>query len=196
MKDGKIEDRNLEDERIIELFWQRSQQAIEQVSQKYGGYCYSIAHRILRSNADAEECVNDTWFRAWHTMPPNRPVFLASFLGQITRRLAFNRWKANRADKRGGGELSFVLEELDECVPTIPSAEQVAEAKELGAIINQFLYTLPKRACNVFIRRYWYAESIAEIAERYHMREGAVKSSLFRSRQKMRAYLEQEGISL
>ncbi len=186
----------MEDHSIVELYWQRSQEAIVRSQEKYGAYCYTIAKGILESSEDAEECLNDTWLGAWNAMPTHRPDFLAPFLGKITRRLAFTRWRACHADKRGGGELPLVLEELGECVPTVPSAGEAAEDRELERIVNRFLHTLPERACNVFIRRYWCAEPIAKIAARYGMGEGAVKSSLFRSRTRLKSYLEQEGISL
>lgn len=186
----------MDDGSIVDLYWQRDQEAIAQSNRKYGAYCYTIANRILKNEEDAEECVNDTWLGAWNAMPIHRPNFLAPFLGKITRRLAFSRWKAGRAEKRGGGELPLLLEELEECIPAVPGAGQVVEDRELEQMVNHFLYTLPERACYIFIRRYWYAESLAEIAARYGMGQGAVKSSLFRSREKLRKYLEKEGVLL
>ena len=123
-------------------------------------------------------------------------VYLAAFLGRITRNLAFNRFKASRAEKRGGGELPLALEELEGCVPTAPSAAQEVEDAELEQMMNQFFHTLSPRDCDVFLRRYWFVESVAEIAARYGMKENSVKTSLFRSRKKLRAYLEKEGVLL
>lgn len=186
----------MEDSRIVDLYWRRDSEAIRETNAKYGGYCAAIARRILSDQRDAEECVNDTWLGAWNAMPEHRPDHLAAFLGKITRCLAFNRWRAGRADKRGGGELPLVLEELDGCVPGCLSAAQAVEDAELEQMVNAFLHTLPAQACNVFLRRYWYAESVSEIARRYGMKEPAVKSSLFRSRGKLKRYLEEEGILL
>ena len=121
----------MDDSRIVELYWRRSGDAIAETSRKYGGYCYAIAYNLLSSVRDAEECVNDTWLGAWNAIPDNRPQYLAPFLGKIARRLAFNRFRADRAEKRGGGELPLVLEELGGCVPVVPSAAQAVEDGEL-----------------------------------------------------------------
>ena len=186
----------MDDSRIVELYWRRSGDAIAETSRKYGGYCYAIAYNLLSSVRDAEECVNDTWLGAWNAIPDNRPQYLAPFLGKIARRLAFNRFRADRAEKRGGGELPLVLEELGGCVPVVPSAAQAVEDGELEAEINRFLYALPPRDCDVFLRRYWYGESLAEIAGRYGLKLNTVKTSLYRSREKLRRHLEQEGYAL
>lgn len=186
----------MEDHRIVELYWRRDPEAIAQTGAKYGGYCRAIARRLLGDDRDAEECVNDTWLGAWNAMPVHRPEKLAPFLGKITRRAALTRCQAERAEKRGGGELPLVLEELGSCVPTAPSAAQAVEDRELEHMLDRFLHTLPPRSCDVFLRRYWYAEPLSDIAGRYGMGVGAVKSSLFRSREKLRNYLEQEGIVL
>lgn len=186
----------MDDSRIVELYWRRSGDAIAETSRKYGRYCYAIACNLLSSPQDAEECVNDTWLGAWNSMPENRPEHLAPFLGKIVRSLAFNRFRAGRAEKRGGGELPLVLEELGECVPAAPSAAQAAEDGELEAEINRFLRRLPPRDCDVFLRRYWYGESLAEIAGRYGLKLNTVKTSLYRTREKLRRHLEQEGYVL
>ena len=186
----------MDDSRIVELYWRRSGDAIAETSRKYGGYCYAIAYNLLSSVRDAEECVNDTWLGAWNAIPDNRPQYLAPFLGKIARRLAFNRFRADRAEKRGGGELPLVLEELGGCVPAVPSAAQAVEDGELEAEINRFLHALPPRDCDVFLRRYWYGESLAEITGRYGLKLNTVKTSLYRTREKLRVYLEKEGILL
>ena len=125
-----------------------------------------------------------------------RPERLAPFLGKITRSLACSRYQALHAQKRGGGELPLVLEELGDCVPAAPSAAQAAEDRELERAVDRFLHTLPEQACNLFLRRYWFAEPLADIAARYHLKPNTVKTSLFRSREKLRRYLEKEGIVL
>lgn len=186
----------MEDTRIVELFWQRDDDAIQQTSAKYGNYCYAIASRILADHQDAEECVNDTWLCAWNAMPEHRPDRLAAFLGKLTRRLACNRLRDRRAEKRGGGELPDVLDELTGCVPTVPSAAQVVEDRELERLLNEFLHTLPQGECDLFLRRYWFAEPLAVIAARYGKKLNTVKTSLFRTRGKLKLYLEQEGITL
>lgn len=182
----------MEDRAIVDLYWSRNPEAIQRTSEKYGGYCRAVARNILPDRRDAEECVNDTWLGAWNAMPENRPSLLAPFLGKITRNLAFTRWRAGHTEKRGGGELPLVLDELAECVSP-SNTLQDAEAAELREAVNRFLRTLPERECGVFLRRYWFTEPMADIAGRYGMRENTVRTSLFRSREKLRRYLEKEG---
>lgn len=182
------------DLQIVDLYWQRNADAISYSEQKYGNYCHKVAKNILSSFQDAEECVNDTWVGAWNAMPDQRPNNLRTFLGTITRRLACSRMRKDYAQKRGNGQVPLILEELDACLPTSPSAAQVVEAKELEMTINAFLHTLPEQECNIFLRRYWYAESLEQISRRYDIRLNTVKSSLYRSRQKLRAYLEMEDL--
>ena len=183
----------MEDRAIVDLYWSRDPEAIRRTNEKYGGYCRTVARNILPDRRDAEECVNDTWLRAWNAMPPQRPNVLSPFLGKITRNLAFNRWRADRAEKRGGGELPLVLEELAECASS-SNTLQAVEAAELETVVNRFLHALPERECNVFLRRYWFSEPMADIAGRYGMREATVRTSLFRSREKLRRHLEREGL--
>lgn len=183
----------MEDRAIIDLYWSRDPEAIRRTGEKYGGYCRAVAGNILPDRRDTEECVNDTWLRAWNAMPEDRPNFLAQYLGKITRNLAFSRWRAGRAEKRGGGELPLVLEELSECVSSADTFQAV-EAAELEAAINRFLRALPERECDVFLRRYWFTEPTADVARRYGMREATVRTSLFRTREKLRRYLEKEGL--
>ena len=186
----------MEDSRIVDLYWRRSGDAVTETSAKYVNYCYAIAHNLLANAQDAEECVNDTWLGAWNAMPVHRPERLGPFLGKITRSLACNRYNAAQAEKRGGGELPLVLEELGDCVPASPSAAQAAEDRELERALDRFLHTLPEQTCNIFLRRYWFGEPLADIAVRYHISQNTVKTSLFRSREKLRRYLEKEGIIL
>lgn len=183
----------MEDYAIVDLYWSRDPEAIQRTGEKYGGYCRTIARNILADRRDAEECVNDTWLSAWNAMPENRPGLLAPFLGKITRNLAFTRWRAGHTEKRGKGELPLVLDELAECVSPADTLQAV-EAAELEQEINRFLRTLPERDCKVFLRRYWFTEPMAEIAGRYGMREATVRTSLFRSREKLRRHLEKEGL--
>lgn len=186
----------MKDEEILDLYFDRDESAIEQTQQRYGKYCYSIAIHILHDNEDADECVNDTWMRAWNSIPPNRPDHLNIFLGTITRNISFDRWKKKKAAKRGNGEIELELDELSECIPSGSSVEAEVEAKELTEMINQFLHTLSEKDCNIFLRRYWYSEEYGEIAERYDMKLNSVKSSLFRSRGKLKDFLEARGVWL
>ena len=188
------EGQSLEDDKIITLYWERKEEAIVCTADRYEGYCHTIAKRILNNDEDANECVNDTWLRAWHAIPPKRPGRLSLFLGKITRNLAFDRYKSDHAQKRGGGEMALILDELEGCVSSTASVEQTVMAKGLEQSINQFMYTLSKQACTIFLYRYWYNYTIQEIAERLLMRENSVKASLFRSRSKLKVYLQKEGM--
>ncbi len=184
----------MQDCEILDLYWNRDERAIVETQRSYGKYCYSIAYNILHDREDSDECVNDTWFRAWNAIPPDRPGRFALFLGTITRNLSFDKWKHKNAAKRGNGDMELALDELLECVPAVHSTEEAVEAAELERLINEFLYTLPQKDCNVFLRRYWYVEEYSEIAKRYHMKLNTVKTSLFRTRAKLREYLEREGV--
>ena len=134
----------MDDGRIVELYWTRSEQAIEKTAAKYGKYCYSIALNILGSKEDAEESVNDTYVKAWYSMPPHRPTILATFLGKLTRRISIDKWRNRTAEKRGGGEIPLVLEELDEFIADNNRVEQAVEQKRLGELIAAFVKTLPE----------------------------------------------------
>ena len=186
----------MEDHEIVELYWRRDEEAIRASQTKYAGYCFHIAGGILADRQDAEECVSDTWLRSWNAIPPHRPGCLRLFLGKITRGLACDRVRAQNAWKRGGGAYVEALEELGECLPSVPGAEEEVEARELERAVNAFLHTLPEQACSVFLRRYWYAEALEDIAVRYGMNVNTVKTSLFRTRRKLKTYLEKEGMIL
>lgn len=186
----------MKDAEIIHLYWERDERAITETQKAYGKYCYSIAYHILNSREDSDECVNDTWFRAWRAIPPKMPERLALFLGTITRNLSFDKWKMKNAGKRGNGAMEASLEELAECIPASSDTEEAVEAAELERLINDFLHTLPERECSVFLRRYWYVEEYGDIAKRYQMNLNTVKTSVFRTRNKLRIYLEKEGIRL
>ncbi|MBO6040294.1 MAG: RNA polymerase sigma factor [Oscillospiraceae bacterium] len=184
----------MEDGQIVDLYWQRSDLAISETNRKYGRYCHSIAYHICGLDEDAEECVNDTWLRAWNLMPDQRPTVLPAFLGRITRNFALDRVKSKNRRKRGGGEAILALDELEECIPGGTNPEHVLEAKELEASIGNFVSGLPAAEKQIFVLRYWYLASIGEIAEKLQFGTGKVKSSLFRTRRKLRAYLQEEGL--
>lgn len=184
------------DTQIINLYWARSEEAIARTSAAYGGYCTAIAWNILHNREDTEECVSDTWHRAWRSMPPERPNPLRVWLGRITRNLALDRWRAERAGKRGGGQMDVLLSELEGCLPDGNTPERQLEDREIAEAINAWLRTLSYTARVIFVRRYWYGDDIAAIAKAMHMGQGAVKSSLFRARNSLKLHLEQEGITL
>ena len=181
----------LPDAEIVELYFARSEEAIVQSDRKYGKACHHIAYNILYSDQDAEECVNDTWLRAWNAIPPERPAALGAWLSAVTRRLALSRYDYKTAAKRYGG-IQTSLDELAECVPdgSITLADDVA----MGLIINSFLESLPTRTRMVFMRKYWYMDSVEGIADAMGMSVSAVKVILYRTRKKFRAWLDKEGI--
>lgn len=184
------------DSQIVQLYWDRDERAIPETAAAYGGYCFTIAHNILDSTQDAEECVNDTWLRAWNAIPPHRPSVLSAFLGRITRNLALQLFRRDHARKRGGGEIDLVFEELSECVSGSESAEQSVNERELMRAINEFLAGQSAKKRKIFVRRYWYADSIAQIARRMHMSENSVSVTLHRMRAALRAYLEERGFAV
>ena len=186
----------MEDNEILDLYFARDQQAITETDRKYGKYCYGIANRILCSCEDAEETVSDTYMKAWNSIPPKRPDIFKLFLAKITRNLAFSRWRQYSAEKRGGGEMCMVLDELEECIPDHGSVEDHLNTKELLKAIRSFLDTLPVREQDIFLRRYFYVEESAVIAQRYNMKPATVLRTLSRTRRKLKTYLTQEGYTI
>lgn len=184
----------MDDSSIVDLYWQRNESAISETASKYGKYLHSISYRILVNSEDAEECVNDTYHKAWRSMPPHRPSSLSTFLGKITRRLSIDMWRTNNADKRGGGEIVLVLDELDECIPASDDTEYSAETKELSEAINAFLFGLSKSERDIFVCRYWLFESIESISAGFGFSQSKTKSSLYRTRKKLKAFLIKEGL--
>ena len=184
----------MEDSQIVDLFWRRDQAAIDEAAKKYSRYCHSIAHRILDSDEDAEECVNDALNRAWNAIPPARPDCLSAFLGRIARNLSLNRYEKSRAGKRGGGTAEIALTELEECVPSGSDVEEEVEGILLSESIDRFLGALPKRHRILFVRRYWYLRGIADISADMGISESSVKSVLFRLRDKLKTHLQREGL--
>lgn len=186
----------MDDKEIIDLYWERSELAISETDLKYGRVCNRVAYRVLSNVEDSEECVNDTYLKAWSVIPPTRPVKLMAFLVKITRNLALNRYEKSAAEKRGGGEVNLALDELSECIPDPNSVENQIDNRLLVDRLNEFLEGLQPDARRIFLRRYWEVCSIREIAELYSISESKVKVSLFRTRGKLRSFLEQEGIAL
>ena len=185
----------MDDAMILDLYWSRSESAIHETAEKYGGYCSTIANNILRNQEDAEECVNDTYLRAWDAIPPQRPTVLRAFLGKITRNLSLNKYKEQRTQKRGGSEVDLLLSELEDCIPSGSDVEREFESSLIVPAINAYLQTLDSNNRIVFVRRYWYVESIQSISLRFQMSESKVKSMLFRTRKGLKAYLDSEGVT-
>ena len=186
----------MDDNGIIQLYWDRNDQAIRATSEKYGHYCKAIAKNILNNEEDAEECVNDTYLNAWNSMPTHWPEQLATFLGKITRNLSFNKYKHNHAEKRGSGEMALVLDELVDCVSDTDNVEQIIDRQELIKAINSFVRSLSTEKRNIFVRRYWYADSVSEIAKDYGMLQGSVSKTLGRTRKQLKLYLMERGFEL
>lgn len=184
----------MEDQQIIDLYWARDQRAVGETAEKYGGFLYSLAWNLLRVRGDAEECVNDVYLRAWNAIPPERPGYFRAWLGRIARNLSLDRWKRDQAEKRGGGEI--LLGELAECLPGSPDPQKQMEDREIAGHISRFLRGLPQESRRMFLLRYWYGSSVAEIAGACGCGAGKVKSALFRTRKALRAYLEREGVVL
>ena len=183
----------MNDEEIIALYFARDEEALTQTDKKYGAYCYTLANRILSSPPDAEETVSDTYYKAWQAIPPTKPKVLRLFLAKITRNLAFTRWRSETAQKRGGGEMPLVLDELAECIGTGGDLEAGLNMKELTSTIAAFLDTQPQREQNIFLRRYFFSDSISGIAERVGISEAKVKTTLFRLRTALKKMLGEEG---
>ena len=183
----------MEDEKIIELYFSRNEQAVAETDKKYGAYCFTLASSILNNREDAEETVSDTYLKTWHAIPPKKPDVLKMFLAKITRNLAFSRWRSLTADKRGGGELTLVLEELSACLASPERVEDRLNARELAKTIRCFLNTLSQREQDIFLRRYFFVEESDAIAERYGMKRATVLRTLSRTREKLKTYLTEEG---
>lgn len=185
----------MNDSMIVELYWARDEGAIEKTAEKYGGYCRAISINILGNSEDANECVSDTYLRAWNSMPEQRPENLRTFLGKITRNLSFNRYRDRNAQKRGG-ETALALTELEDCIPSAENVERTSDSLAIAAAINSFLAELPAESRRVFVKRYWHLSPIREIARGFGMSESKVKSMLMRLRGKLGEHLEREGIFL
>ena len=186
----------MDDARIVRLYWDRNEQAIPATADKYGNYCTAIATNILSNREDAEECVNDTYMNAWNSMPPHRPRILSAFLGKIVRNLSIKRYQYNTADKRGDGQLPVVLDEISDLVSGTDDVEDAFHGKELIKAIDTFLAALPAEKRGIFIRRYWYFDSIYDIAIRFGMTENNVSVTLNRLRLKLRNDLLERGFEL
>ena len=185
----------MEDSQIIELYWQRSENAISETAKKYGKLCRHIAMNILGNYSDAEECENDTYVATWNAIPPTRPNVFSAFLTKIARNLALNRYEYNKAQKRNN-EFDLVLDELEECIAGKSTVEAAYEAGQLSAVLDEFLEKLSKDKRVIFVRRYWYSDSVKDIAKRLQISESKVKTTLFRTRNELQEFLEAHGVTI
>ena len=190
----------MEDNKIVLLYFERNEKAIIETKNKYGNYCYTISYNILKNHEDSEECVNDTYIKAWNSIPPQEPTSLMAYLAKIVRNLSFNIYRKNNTAKRGSGETNIVLDELSEIISSNNNIEDDLINKEqqklLSKTINEFLRFIDKTSCNIMIRRYFYSESVIDISKRYNFTESKVKSILFRNRNKLKKFLKERGIIL
>ncbi len=185
----------MEDAQIIELYWQRDEDAIRCTDDKYGAFCHRIAMNILHSYQDSEECVNDTYGRCWDTMPPQRPRSLRAYLGTIIRNFSISRYRSAHAQKRFGGA-EVLLSELEECVPAPESVQRTADANALGELISDWLEELETESRVLFIRRYWNGDAVKLLAEEAGVRPNVLTKRLHRLRDGLRRYLEKEGVTV
>jgi len=186
----------LEDERIIELYWNRNEDAISETAKKYGSYCNEIAWNILHCKEDVEECVNDAYFHTWEAIPPQWPKIFIAFLGKIARNQSLDKYKYLTREKRGHGSVPLVLDELEDCITSDINIEKEYEITVITDLINEFLTTLNEVERFIFVRRYWYLDTISIIASRSLKSENNVKSILFRIRKKLKATLNKEGVHI
>ena len=186
----------MDDNEIIELFFARDEGAIEAVSREYGAYCTAIAKGILGDQGTAEECVNDTWLKCWQSIPPQRPQSLKGFVGRVARNQALSVWRSENTQKRGGGQAALALDELSEVVSGGETPEGALDRAAFQAALDGFLDALPQRNRSLFLRRYWYLDSVEALAKRFSMSRTQVTTTLHRLRQRLRVHLEQEGFDL
>lgn len=185
----------LADGLIIELYLNRNEKAVEETAKKYENYCFVISNNILKNEGDAQECVNDTYLKAWNHIPPEIPKRLSAFLGKIVRNLSLDRYKFNRRAKREGSEFELLLSELEDCISSSATMEEIDEQLTIQ-IINEWLLQQTPENRILFVRRYWYADAIADLASKFRMSESKVKSLLFRMRNNLKDYLKKEGVEL
>jgi len=185
----------MDDSKIIELYWERSEDAIKETKTKYGRLCQHIVRNILHNAQDEEECISDTYFGVWNSIPPQKPNVFSSFVGRIARNQALKKYEYNSAEKRNP-EVLCSLNELEEVVSGVDSVESEFESRRIEKAIRDFLWHQDEEKRLIFVRRYWYFEPIADISKRSGYSESKVTSMLFHTRQKLRAYLESEGIEL
>jgi RNA polymerase sigma-70 factor (ECF subfamily) len=185
----------MQDAAIIELYWNRDEQAISESDRQYGSYCRRIALNILKSHEDSEECVNDTWYRSWDNIPPQRPTSLAAFFGRIVRNLSISRYRANHAKKRFDG-ITLLLSELEDCVPSNASVTKAVDDRLLTDAIDNWLALLSKDDRVLFVRRYWLGDAVNTLAKENGCTQNQMAQRMLRLRKALKAALEQEGINV
>jgi len=186
----------MDDQMILDLYFDRRESALDETKLKYGKRLYLTAMNILHSNEDAEECVNDALLKAWELIPPTRPESLGAYLAKIARNIAINKWEANNALKRGGGEMTLLLSELEDSLPASGTTEDTFETAIVTDAINSFLNTLESATRTVFVLRYFHGDSISEISSKFKVSESKIKSVLFRLRKRLKVFLEKEGVTV
>ncbi len=186
----------MNDDQIVALYYARDERAITKSSEKYGVYCTSIAQNILQNLQDSEECVNDTWLSAWNSIPPAKPAVLKTYLGRITRNLALDKWRRAHSGKRGSGQIAVALDEVHEIVSSGYNVSDEYLEQEFMRLINLFLYSLSDRERNIFIRRYYFADDVPDIAKRFGITQGNTLKILSRTRNKLKIYLDKEWHSI
>jgi RNA polymerase sigma-70 factor (ECF subfamily) len=182
------------DEEIVEMYFARSSSALEETANKYGKFLFSVSYHILHNKLDAEECTSDAYMACWNTIPPTRPQSLRAYSGALCRNISLDKYKHTHAEKRGGGKTETLLSEIEEFLPAEGAGADYGE-NEAAEVINKFLATLNKKERVIFVRRYWFADDVKEIAARTGEKEGTVKSLLFRLRKRLKEKLEEEGIT-
>lgn len=186
----------MDDREIIALYFKRLESAITETAKKYGNYCFSISHNILRNRHDAEESVNDTYLQTWNSIPPTKPNCLSAYLAKIVRNISLNRIKSQNTQKRGSGEYELVYEELEGTISSSQLVEDLLDEISLRDLINRWLDTLSPEQRMVFVGRYWYFDSISTISAKMDFSDSKTKMLLLRLRNDLKKYLESEGIHL
>jgi len=185
----------VDDKQIIELYFERNEQAIKETETKYGAFCHRIAMNILGIHEDAEECVNDTYYSVWKQIPPTVPEVFKVYLGRITRNLSISRFRAMRAKKRYSS-MEIMLSELNDCVPSSSNVEQTIEVMQLSDYISEWLDSLPEEDCALFVRRYWFGDEVQELAKKCGITAAKMAQRMLRLRKSLKAALEQKGVAL
>ena len=185
----------MDDKQIIELYFERNEQAIKETQNKYGAFCHRIAMNILGIHEDAEECVNDTYYSVWKQIPPTVPEVFKVYLGRITRNLSISRFRAMRAKKRYSS-MEIMLSELNDCVPSSSNVEQTIEVMQLSDYISEWLDSLPEEDCALFVRRYWFGDEVQELAKKCGITAVKMAQRMLRLRKSLKAALEQKGVAL
>jgi len=186
----------INDNKILDLYWSRNELAIEATKTKFGRSLHKVAYNILLNNHDAEECVSDTMHRAWEAIPPKRPEFLGAYLSKITRNLSLKRWRAAGTQKRGGGQAELMLSELADTIPISQTVEGSFEYTQTVQAINDCLRLMDADNRIIFVRRYFFGDSIQDLCQQFKSSESKIKSTLFRARQKLKLHLEKEGVTI